>query len=265
MSASSSSLGATIVPVSSSRTLQRSIRTGKLDSDGHLLGKGEDSASEDEAEGLQDMLELIRKGEIYNAGSQSSHHSASSSVQGGDSLPFQTSTFPAPSMLSKTSKFKASRAIAGRPSPGSLSLPAIDTPISSTSTTPISYDSRSSPKLGTPTTPVMTPTVGERSRPAAAASVGSQLAPQPALVLTNQEPSESLLPMTSDSPCHLYDARPMQPMVIESPSYSQNSSRLVRPPTIITSRVVESREPMAPQRSKQSIPPITVSYSPGRS
>jgi len=226
------------------------------------------------------MLELIRKGEIYNAGSngdhippnhnessQSSRHPASSSVHGDGPPPFQTNTLPAPSMRSKTSKFKASRATTGRPIPGSLSLPVIDTPISSTSTTPISYDNRSSPKIGTPTTPVMTPTVGERFRSAAAPSVGSHLPPQPALVPTNQEPPESLLPMSIDSPSFLlYDPHPMQPMVIESPSHSQDSSRLIRPPTIIASKVVESREPTARTGPHRSKPPITVSsYSPGRS
>lgn len=272
ISAPLNTLTATVVPPSSARTIQKSIRTGKLDSDGHLLGGAEDSASEDEAEGLQEMLELIRKGEIYNVGSiippghhetPQSSHCTTSSAQGGGSIPFQTSTLPTPAMRSKTSKFKASRAAAGRPSPGSLSLPDIDTPMSSTSTTPISYDNRSSPKLGTPTTPTMIPTVGERARPAAAPVIGSHLhLHQPTLAPTDQVPPELHLPMTIDSPSFpLRDAHAMRPMVIESPSYPRSPSRPVRPPTILASKVVESREPTrsGAQITKQLDPPIAVS------
>lgn len=267
----SSSLCSTVVPPSSVFTIQQSIRTGKLDSTGHLIGRDDDSASETEAEGLQDVLDLIRKGEICNVGPKgeyipnsqhsedltSSNQSAGSSAQRSGSLPFQSSTLPAPSMRSKTSKFKASRATAGRPSPASLSLPMHDTPFSSGTVTPVSYDNRSSPKLDTPTMPVMIPTVGERTRPAAS-PVHS---PKNVIPAAKHDPPNSLFSMTIDSPSFpAYSTPAMSPMIIESPSYPHHSSRPVLPPTILRSEVVESSARPGLQSPKQSTPVVRGSY-----
>ncbi|CAK5277324.1 unnamed protein product [Mycena citricolor] len=59
------SSGTNVPTASSARTLQQAVRLGKLDSDGRLVG--EESDGEAEAD-LQDMMDLLRRGELYNIG-----------------------------------------------------------------------------------------------------------------------------------------------------------------------------------------------------
>ncbi|KAL0946777.1 hypothetical protein HGRIS_012950 [Hohenbuehelia grisea] len=58
----------TILPASSTRSMQDAIRLGKLDADNRLVGEAADSESEDDKEAAQQIFELLKKGQIYNAG-----------------------------------------------------------------------------------------------------------------------------------------------------------------------------------------------------
>jgi len=156
----STSLGASIVPASSSRTIQHALRMGTLDSDGRLVGGEVDSASEDEDPALQEVLELLKKGEVYNLGPDGNYihtipprATTSTATPLSNQEPSATKLLP-PSRRSQTSKFKPSRPAEGRPL---LSDPI---PISSSSSmsidespsrsiTPVSHAGRSSPKLET--------------------------------------------------------------------------------------------------------------------
>ncbi|KAG5645601.1 hypothetical protein DXG03_005739 [Asterophora parasitica] len=141
------SLGASVIPAATARTLQKAIRTGKLDADERLVGGEVDSASEDENEGMQELLGLLKKGEIYNLGPDGNYlHVPPSTgpVQPAEATASSSSTtgkqpfndLP-PIDRPKTSRFKASRAAAGRPPSQTSSKP--DTPVSTVE--------RSSPKL----------------------------------------------------------------------------------------------------------------------
>ena len=63
------------------RTVQRAIRSGRIDDDDHLVGGDRDSDSEIEAEGLQETLELLKKGEVYNLGQKRQYFHAPSQMQ----------------------------------------------------------------------------------------------------------------------------------------------------------------------------------------
>jgi hypothetical protein len=209
-SSTSTSLGASVLPASSTRTIQKAIRTGKLDDDGKLIGGEDDSASEEEDGGIQEVLELLRKGEVYNIGpdgkyihavrpnpnlkqtttNSTSPSSAASSIP-GPSLP------PPAAARSKPSKFKADRAAAGRPGPSSISItepsPQLNwSDIQSPSVTPISHAGRSSPKMDTASAP----------EPVASTSSGIK-APVPA------KPASLLQP----------HAQTPFSMIVESPSF----------------------------------------------
>ncbi|KAJ7219545.1 hypothetical protein GGX14DRAFT_695637 [Mycena pura] len=68
-SSSSKSLGANVLPESSARTLRRAIRLGKLDSDNQLVGNdAEEGGSEEESEAAQELMDLLKKSEMYNLG-----------------------------------------------------------------------------------------------------------------------------------------------------------------------------------------------------
>lgn len=276
--------GDSILPNPSAQRIRHSIRTGKLDTDGNLVGGEGDSASENETEGLQEMLELFQKGEIYNIGPNSEYiHTIPPVGQGtsaSSSRPIAASShsdsLPPPSMRSKTSKFKASRASAGRPTPAYMPMPEPDLSGSeslSSSTTPVSYETRSSPKLDTPTTPVITPTVSER-KPHFQASSSSNAtriqSPRPLTATSNQVPS---FPMIIESPSFpAVTPQSTSPILRDSPSFQkQGPSRPDRPPTLsIGIPTAEAQQPsvrtntnetssQAPSRPDQPI--ATVSSS----
>lgn len=96
-----------ILPESSARTLQNSIRLGKLNSENQLVG-GYDGESEEEDGTVQEVLELLKKGEVYNAGPDSS---GPHFVPPAQSLPALKPLATKPG----ASKFKLARAQAGRP------------------------------------------------------------------------------------------------------------------------------------------------------
>ncbi|TFK42330.1 hypothetical protein BDQ12DRAFT_270495 [Crucibulum laeve] len=239
----STSLGETVLPAGSTRTIQRAICTGKLDADNKLVGTDADSASEDENEGMQEVLDLLRKGEVYNIGPDGELVSVPSRVGPWASpteaevaaaiAPSALEAPPLPTPLLplnklKTSKFKVSRAQAGRPASSSNS--------SSRPDTPISYDQRSSPKLESPPT---APTVMERKPPSG-----------PVNNIANGNPA-SPFPMIVDSPSFPEAGSrisPKPPTVISSPSFPPQPSlrRHERPPTVVSLTVRESNNTSRP-------------------
>ena len=238
--ASTSSLGATIVPASSSRTIQRALRTGKLDSDGKLVGGEADSASEDEDPALQEVLELLKKGEVYNLGPDGNYihtipprsnpwTATSTSTSSSNESASATQSLP-PSRRSQTSKFKPTRPAEERlnasspiPIPSTHELP-------SPSTTPTSHAGRSSPKLE-----AIAPQVYERN----------PLSNPASLSLSFATGNSAKLPFS---------------MIVDSPSFPVPQERPVVPPTVIPSRpglsptTTESSRSQAPQSNEASQP-----------
>jgi hypothetical protein len=265
--------GTTVLPASSVRRIQRSIRTGKLDSNGNLVGGEADSASDDESGQLQEMLELIRRGDIHNIGPSAGYtvppsanqESSSPSLQTKTSASlkevassFQAKTLPPPSMLSKTSKFKVSREAAGKPSSTTIAsgcnAPVLEA--RSSSVTRILHETSS--------TPAMTPPIEERNTfdfPAVARSsttqihspnfsrAGSATADQ---ILSRSSIADSSS-LTSDG-SHYTPSMPL--MIIESPSFpqSQSSRRPDRPPTVLATDV-------KPKDPSQRVPTLGASPS----
>ncbi|PPQ73599.1 hypothetical protein CVT26_010497 [Gymnopilus dilepis] len=274
LQSSSTSLGASVVPESSTRTIQRAIRTGKLDDDGKLVGAEVDSASEDEDAAVQEVLELLRKGEVYNLGPEGDYlhivppQGSSTDPQAGVSAPSTqkevskpSSELPPPSMRSKTSKFKASRAAAGRPpTSNQASISGAHSPDSrSPSITPVSHVGRSSPKLDTPT--VLSPDVEKR------APLSGQIQ-GPAKTSIQSPPAFSMIVDSPSFPMPRSPAGPigswpsetsMPPMTIDSLSFPPRTTRRPdRPPTVIASTVRESK-PVAPSTTtidSTSIPSV---------
>ncbi|KAF5331124.1 hypothetical protein D9619_005372 [Psilocybe cf. subviscida] len=279
--ASSTSLGASVLPASSTRTIQKAIRTGKLDDDGKLIGGEDDSASEEEDQGIQEVLELLRKGEVYNLGpdgkyihavrpnpnlKQGSNNftpspsSAESSVPGPSSSSPTAASLPPPAVRPKVSKFKADRTAAGRPGPSSLSI-AEPTPqlnlsdIRSPSVTPVSHAGRSSPKMDTSTVTVPVATAPSTIRSPVPTKPPAQLQPQP-----QSQPSPFSMIVESPSFPNLnraggsrareheypYDtelaAINAEP-AIGGPNRGAGSQprRLQRPPTVVASTVLERK------------------------
>ena len=266
------SLGTTVLPASSVRRIQRSIRTGKLDSKGNLIGGEADSASDDESEQLQEMLELIRRGEIHNIGPSAGYTVPPSANQEISSPSLQTKipaslkevasssqakTLPPPSMLSKTSKFKVSREAAGRISSATIA-PGYNQPVleaRSSSVTRISHENSS--------TPAVTPTIEERNTvhvPAVARSNTNQMH-SPNLTRVGSATGQilsgsSIADSSSLSPEGSHCTPFMPSMIIESPSFpqSQSSRRPDRPPTVLSTAA-------KPKISSQRVPTLGASPS----
>jgi len=195
-SSPSTSLGAS---VSSTRTLQRAIRAGKL-VDERLVGGDADSASEEENEGIQEVLDLLRKGEVYNLGPDGNYihaparASSNESPSGTSSLSLATASNLQPSPLPtlhrpRTSKFKLSRSQPGRP-PAAVATP-LSSNRSSRDHTPVSRDDQSSPKVP----PAMTPIVVERLP--LTSSLAKLSLSSAAVHMNMDSPSPSVLPPIS--------------------------------------------------------------------
>ncbi|KAJ3500180.1 hypothetical protein NMY22_g19346 [Coprinellus aureogranulatus] len=141
-----------VVPAASAKTLQHAIRTGKLDDDGKLVGGEDDSASEAEDDSMQQVLELLKRGEVYNIGPNGEpiHYlppeeepkQKSTTTAAALGLGSQSKELPPLSTKTPVSKFKVSRAAAGRN----------ETPVSETPT-PVNHLERSSPKASPMPTP----------------------------------------------------------------------------------------------------------------
>ena len=262
------SLGTTVLPASSVRRIQHSIRTGKLDSNGNLIGGEADSASDDESERLQEMLELIRRGEIHNIGPSAGYTVPPSANQESSdpslqtktptslkevASSFQAKTLPPPSMLSKTSKFKVSREAAGKLSSTTIAsgcnAPVLEA--RSSSVTRISHESSS--------TPTMTSTIEERKTfdfPAVARSSTAQIhSPNPTRAGSATAgqilSGSSIADSSSLSPDGSHYTSSMPLMIIESPSFpqSQSSRRPDRPPTVLSTAVKPENSSQRPPAS----------------
>lgn len=266
----STSLATTILPASSTRTLQRAIRTGKLDIDNRLVGgdTGE-SASEEENEATQEILELLRKGEAYNLGPDGNLLRSSSSNTQTPSL-LAESSFSSPtadtasqrvSAKPKTSKFKLARSQAGRPAavyPSPTNSPR--------SITPVSNAGRSSPKLPPvaaviehhvspdPRLQLCRSSNSNTSKPSSISlqpsvmESSSDLRPQNTSIPKPGTPSTALkqFSMLVDSPSFPAPtplAASRQPTTVDLPSFPQDqrpSRRPDRPPTVMSSVLRES-------------------------
>ncbi|KAF8809064.1 hypothetical protein BYT27DRAFT_7188147 [Phlegmacium glaucopus] len=259
----STSLGASIVPVSSSRTIQRALRTGKLDSDGRLVGGEVDSTSEDEDPARQEVLELLKKGEVYNLGPDGNYihtipprsnprASTSTATPSANEDPSASKSLP-PSRRSQTSKFKPSRPAEGRLFPSdpipipSLSISHTHEPLSP-SITPVSHAGRSSPKLET--SQAIAPQVHERRPLADPASASSS-----SNFVTGKS-AASPFSMIVDSPSFPAPQGPqgMPETVIPSLSAppTRNTTRPDHPPAVLSSAVMQSDRSQAPQLNETS-------------
>ncbi|KAJ7709611.1 hypothetical protein B0H17DRAFT_1028487 [Mycena rosella] len=216
---SSKSLGANVLPASSARTLQRAIRVGKLDSDNRLVGgDAEESGSEQEDDtGMQEIMELLKKGEVYNLGPDGkfihtipppSQPPSSPSVPSPAVAP-DTPPPPISSRKPPTSKFKLARAgqrpAATSPSPDMSGPP-----------TPPSSAARSSPKLPTddqsipptsPRAPVLSSAVVEKPPSSSSAAFAS---------------------MIIDSPSFPESRRPQQPPTVRAAAAADKPAKVSR-------------------------------------
>lgn len=239
-SSASTSLGASVLPASSTRTIQRAIRVGKIDVDQQLVGGEADSASDEETERIQEVLDLLKRGEIYNIGPDGEY------VHAISPLPSTAPTLSAkpqprdqpvshpPLNKSKPSKFKAYRAQTGRTSTQLPTLPPSGA-FSSMEKSPVSYiESKQA-------TPADTSTIQEHHvqlpnnfkpasyrPPASSPQQASTFATTPqAFSMIVDSPTNSIIP------------------IIESASFAPPPAfvRPKRPPTVISSAVKESQGP----------------------
>ena len=249
MPTASTSLGASIVPASSSRTIQHALRMGTLDPDGRLVGGEVDSASEDEDPALQEVLELLKKGEVYNLGPDGNYihtippPSAPTPTSTATPSPMQqepsaTKFLPPPSRRSQTSKFKASRPSDPIPIPTPSPISVYES--LSPSPTPISHDPRSSPKLDAPQATAIAPQVYERqplSAPASSSTLPfSLIVDSPSFPAASQQGG---------------GRRPAVPPTV-LPSSSVPSTRPDRPPAILSSAEPHSNISQTPQSNEIS-------------
>ncbi|KAG5352342.1 hypothetical protein C0989_002724 [Termitomyces sp. Mn162] len=268
-SSPSTSISASVVPASAARTIQKAVRSGKLDADDQLVGDA-DSASEEETTGdAQGLLDLLRKGELYNIGPDGNYlHVAPPSNSGqqttetaslqsaiGRAIPKDLPLIDRP----KISKFKLSR-------PAGQSLDSFPLDRSPNDNTPVSAAARSPSKMPPPVASsvverkpapaplAMNPTVSERP----VSSRASVIERRPTVpVLSSGSPSmivDSLsfpAPAPASVPANdLASSNPPFPMIIDSPSFSKSTvsevrSRPTRPPTVVSSAAREASKESA--------------------
>lgn len=266
-SSPSTSIGASVVPTSAARTIQKTVKTGKIDDNDQLVGGDADSASEDETtENAQELLSLLRRGELYNIGPDGNYLHVDPPSDGGQRA---TETPSLPSAIGraipkdltpidrpKTSKFKLSRA-SGQHSPFRRS---------SNNDAPIPIAERSSPNMPMPMNIVerksmtghlaVNPSVSE-PLPSGQASVANR---RPAVPGDQIVPSSTFSSVITDSPsfpvpipvCSVPANEPTSlsspsPMIIDSPSFPKYTvpevhSRPTRPPVVISSGTREASE-----------------------
>jgi len=237
-----------VLPASSTRTIQHAIRTGKLNSDGQLIGAEDDSASEEEDQTMQEVLDLLKKGQIYNLGPNGEYVHVvppKASVQKSSSNNAAAITPPPaiensqqfnaqlPIIRPKSSKFKASRAAMGRPSTSQANIPEFE--VISPSLTPVSHAGRSSPKsVDSPN--VMELSVNERKFTTITPPSQTVNQPPPCSMIVDspsfpmpEEPDKQFLSSTTTI------------SVVGSPHRTQSYRRPERPPTVIAASVLERK------------------------
>ncbi|KAJ2934918.1 hypothetical protein H1R20_g2193, partial [Candolleomyces eurysporus] len=256
-----------IVPAASARTMQNAIRRGKLDSDGSLVGGEDDSASEAEDDAMREVLELLKKGEIYNIGpngdpiyvlpKEDASTSTANPTETVTALGLREDPNKLPPLPTKVpaSKFKLSRLAAGRPSQ------VAETP--SESSTPITHQGRSSPKGASPLTspapinatlePVTIDSPSFAPPPSAAS--GSAATSPPVFSMIVESPS---FPRPTGKPQPLSQL----PLPAPAPVVERRSTRPERPPTVLATTVRESRPPQKAGTPADSNPRNTTPESP---
>ncbi|KAM6500303.1 hypothetical protein JOM56_003317 [Amanita muscaria] len=213
------SLDGSLLSASSAKALQRSIRMGKLDSRGRLTGHSEDSESEPENEAAQEVLDLLKKGEVYNVGPDSNQvlHPVPASPPKKEEQ--QVSAALPPLNKPKASKFKVDRSQAGPSKASQHQAKSISTnsPISTNLTSPAVVTERRPPGItstnSTNTIPSITPAVVDSpSFPRASA--------QDRNTRISRTPPSTQQPMVVDSPS-FQPPSTLSPfsMIIDSPSF----------------------------------------------
>ncbi|KAK7037962.1 hypothetical protein R3P38DRAFT_2903623 [Favolaschia claudopus] len=179
------------------QTFQRAIRMGKLDADNRLVGgdAGESGSDEEDNAAVQELTELLSRGDVYNLGPDGSPlHSKIPVASSSEVPPFSTPQGPPPSAKkSSASKFKLAHS--GRA--------PVTTPLSpndSRSATPISQAVRSSPKLLTPTDEAIPPPTNF-----------GQSSPMLSTVVETPPASSATI---IESPSFLQSRRPQQPPTV---------------------------------------------------
>ena len=214
--ATSKSFGASATPAATARKIQKEIRTGRLDANDQLVGGNNDSESEFEDEGMQEVLDLLRKGELYNFGPSGNRVFAVTPPASKQATPERTAvSTPQPERpfddlpavkRPTTSKFKASRLTAGRPAVSdSSSKPGTSNHVSGgmTSTIP----------------PTMSSHVLERRPPlnTPAESLGSLATPNPSPATQAEKVSAKKDPLSAViEPHHSRHPAALRPQVTES-------------------------------------------------
>ncbi|KAF7363683.1 Glycosyltransferase Family 22 protein [Mycena sanguinolenta] len=192
---SSTSLDTNVVPASTAQTFQREIRMGKLDSDSRLVGAdaGESGSDEEDYAAMQEITELLEKGEVYNLGPDGNYLHVVPPKSSAPSLPATQAPVPTPhgpppsARKPSASKFKLAHSGRTRPA-------AMPSPDTSRSSTPTSHVSRSSPKLPTPVAesdssmspPTVSSTVLERSAPSTSTAFSSMVIDSPSFPESRQ-------------------------------------------------------------------------------
>jgi hypothetical protein len=250
-----------VVPAASAKTMQSAIRTGKIDDEGKLVGGEDDSASEAEDDAMQEVLELLKRGEVYNLGPNGEpiHHLPPKDDQ-AKAKPTETAAalglneesrkLPPLSTKHPISKFKVSRAAAGRN----------ETPISE-SATPVNNLERSSPKLSSPSGPIPPMVVGSPSFVPPPGIDQTLMAGQPPLdpfSMIVDSPSFPRPAVKAKAPAAVASsgsAPAPKPAPIPTPVASRvmerKSSRPNRPPTVIASGIREAK-PLATPAAQAS-------------
>ncbi|KZT26560.1 hypothetical protein NEOLEDRAFT_1241017 [Neolentinus lepideus HHB14362 ss-1] len=243
----STSLGALTIPASQTRRLQRAVRTGRMEN-GKLIGgeDGDSSSDIDADEHAREVLEMLKRGEVVNAGPDA----ACSNLE--DQLSVHQRNDPGPSSQSakakpQTSKFKSAFAAA------QIKTPTVPTVIPMTPATPINNVGRSSPKMSAVSSIV------ERQAPSASrllASLGrnasepksSSATTDPGLSVAAHEPLHSPLLPTMNHAARSTRAGSLPPIIDSSPSQPLSSAAL----GVMPSMIVES--PPFPVTSPSSRP-----------
>lgn len=229
----STSLGPTVIPVSRQKSLQEAIKVGKLDNNRLVGGEEGESGSEDEA--VREILELLKNGQIENAGSDFVPQSAQ--ISEGLAV---SATAPSVPAAPRPSKFKMARSALASDQPSQSSSPSTVGEKSSHKP-PVSEVERRQFKPNRPHERIVEPTV--QPIPSTTTSVNSPFT-ESAVVESPSFPS-----MIVDSPSFqrrtqpLYDpdtSRPQRPPVIMR-SVMESSGRFARDSSDIGTKVPEGK------------------------
>ncbi|TDL27421.1 hypothetical protein BD410DRAFT_825103 [Rickenella mellea] len=135
------SVGASVLPAG--YPIQKAIRTGKY-VDGKLIGPEDDSASDGEDNGkMEDVLELLKRGDVTNIGPIASHTGGSNPVDPS----VESQNPPQMKQDAKPSQFKIAHSHSSLPTSTASSESPTSNIVRSGSITPSSGAGRSSPKL----------------------------------------------------------------------------------------------------------------------